>query len=59
MISMYGKRQGDGDTPQSCTLNVAVVNTASDARLKDKVQYLDEETSLAFINKPSPSSVSI
>ena len=54
VISMYGKRQGDGDTPQSCTLNVAVVNTASDARLKDKVQYLDEETSLTFINKLRP-----
>lgn len=56
VISMYGKRQGDGDTPQSCTLNVAVVNTASDARLKDKVQYLDEETSLAFINKLRPAA---
>lgn len=56
VISMYGKRQGDGDTPQSCTLNVAVVNTASDARLKDKVQYLDEETSLAFINKLCPAA---
>ena len=56
VISMYGKRQGDGDTPQSCTLNVAVVNTASDKRLKDKVQYLDEETSLAFINKLRPAA---
>mgnify|MGYP004613305257 CR=1 FL=1 len=56
VISMYGKRQGDGDTPQSCTLNVAVVNTASDGRLKDKVQYLDEETSLAFINKLRPAA---
>lgn len=56
VISMYGKRQGDGDTPQSCTLNVAVVNTASDARLKDKVQYLDEETSLTFINKLRPAA---
>lgn len=56
VISMYGKRQGDGDTPQSCTLNVAVVNMASDARLKDKVQYLDEETSLAFINKLRPAA---
>lgn len=56
VISMYGKRQGDGDTPQSCTLNVAVVNTASDARLKDKVKYLDEETSLAFINKLRPAA---
>lgn len=56
VISMYGKRQGDGDTPQSCTLNVAVVNTASDARLKDKVQYLDEETSLEFINKLRPAA---
>lgn len=56
VISMYGKRQGNGDTPQSCTLNVAVVNTASDARLKDKVQYLDEETSLAFINKLRPAA---
>lgn len=56
VISMYGKKQGDGDTPQSCTLNVAVVNTASDARLKDKVQYLDEETSLAFINKLRPAA---
>lgn len=56
VISMYGKRQGDGDTPQSCTLKVAVVNTASDARLKDKVQYLDEETSLAFINKLRPAA---
>lgn len=56
VISMYGRRQGDGDTPQSCTLNVAVVNTASDARLKDKVQYLDEETSLAFINKLRPAA---
>ena len=56
VISMYGKRQGDGDTPQSCTLNVAVINTASDARLKDKVQYLDEETSLAFINKLRPAA---
>lgn len=56
VISMYGKRQGDGDTPQSCTLNVAVVNTASDVRLKDKVQYLDEETSLAFINKLRPAA---
>lgn len=56
VISMYGKRQGDGDTPQSCTLNVAVVNTASDARLKDKVQYLDEETSLEFINKLCPAA---
>lgn len=56
VISMYGKRQEDGDTPQSCTLNVAVVNTASDARLKDKVQYLDEETSLAFINKLRPAA---
>ena len=56
VISMYGKRQGDGDTPQSCTLNVAVVNTASDARLKDKVQYLDDETSLAFINKLRPAA---
>lgn len=56
VISMYGRRQGDGDTPQSCTLNVAVVNTASDARLKDKVQYLDEETSLEFINKLCPAA---
>lgn len=56
VISMYGKRQGDGDTPQSCTLNVAVVNTASDKRLKDKVQYLNEETSLAFINKLRPAA---
>lgn len=56
VISMYGRRQGDGDTPQSCTLNVAVVNTASDARLKDKVQYLDEETSLTFINKLRPAA---
>lgn len=56
VISMYGKRQGDGDTPQSCTLNVAVVNTASDAHLKDKVQYLNEETSLAFINKLRPAA---
>ena len=56
VISMYGKRQGDGDTPQSCTLNVAVVNTASDARLKDKVQYLDEETSLEFICKLKPAA---
>ena len=56
VISMYGKRQGDGDTPQSCTLNVAVVNTASDARLKDKVQYLDEETSLEFICKLRPAA---
>ena len=56
VISMYGKRQGDGDTPQSCTLNVAVINTASDKRLKDKVQYLDEETSLAFINKLRPAA---
>ncbi len=56
VISMYGKRQGDGDTPQSCTLNVAVVNTASDAHLKDKVQYLDEETSLEFINKLRPAA---
>ena len=56
VISMYGKRQGDGDTPQSCTLNVAVVNTASDKRLKDKVQYLDEETSLEFINKLRPAA---
>lgn len=56
VISMYGKRQGDGDTPQSCTLNVAVVNTASDKRLKDKVQYLDEETSLTFINKLRPAA---
>ena len=56
VLSMYGKRQGDGDTPQSCTLNVAVVNTASDKRLKDKVQYLDEETSLEFINKLRPAA---
>lgn len=56
VISMYGRRQGDGETPQSCTLNVAVVNTASDARLKDKVQYLDEETSLTFINKLRPAA---
>lgn len=56
VISMYGKRQGDGDTPQSCTLNVAVVNTASDARLKDKVQYLEEETSLEFICKLRPAA---
>ncbi len=56
VISMYGKRQGDGDTPQSCTLNVAVVNTASDARLKDKVQYLDEETSLEFVCKLKPAA---
>lgn len=56
VISMYGRRQGDGDTPQSCTLNVAVINTASDARLKDKVQYLDEETSLKFINKLRPAA---
>ena len=34
VISMYGKRQGNGDTPQSCTLNVAVVNTASDAQVE-------------------------
>lgn len=56
VINMYGKRENDGDTPQSCTLNVAVVNTASDARLKDKVQYLDEETSLEFICKLKPAA---
>ena len=56
VINMYGKRENDGDTPQSCTLNVAVVNTASDARLKDKVQYLDEETSLEFINALRPAA---
>lgn len=56
VINMYGKRENDGDTPQSCTLNVAVVNTASDARLKDKVQYLDEETSLEFVCKLKPAA---
>ena len=56
VINMYGQRENDGDTPQSCTLNVAVVNTASDARLKDKVQYLDEETSLEFINALRPAA---
>lgn len=56
VISMYGKRQGDGDTPQSCTLNVAVVNTASDIRLKNTIQYLNEATSLEFINKLKPAA---
>lgn len=56
VINIYGKRKNDGDTPQSCTLNVAVVNTASDLRLKDKVQYLNEETSLEFINKLRPAA---
>lgn len=56
VINMYGKRENDGDTPQSCTLNVAVVNTASDIRLKNTIQYLNEATSLEFINKLKPAA---
>lgn len=55
-VSMYGLRKDEGDAPQSCTLNVAVVNTASDLRLKNTVQYLDADTSLDFINKLKPAA---